>query len=504
LRPLDQTAAQPLVGTDGASVPFWSPDGQSLGFVADTQLKRIDLAGGSARTLGPAVARGGAWGPDGMLLFALTAGGPLFRIPATGGEAVAVTTLEPGQQSHRFPQFLPGGRHFLFYALGTPDTQGVYLGSLDGSAPTRLTAADAAGVYAPQGWLLFVQAGTLRAHRLDLERRAVVGDPVTVADQVGFDRTTRAAAVSVSATGLVAYWAGGANRHQLTWFDRSGKALGAAGAPDENDLTSAYLSPDGRRVAVHRTVQGNTDIGLVDADRMTRFTFDAAADRFPLWSPDGSRIVFDSNRNGNRHLYQTPSSSAGSEDLLLESVQNKIPQDWSADGRFISYNSQDPETGYDLWMLPLEGDRKPFVFLQTAFEERRGMFSPDGRWVAYQSNALGSDEVYVRPFPGPGGQWQVSTAGGINPRWAPDGKELYYLVPDGTLMAASVTVNGPTIELGRPMALFRTRILGGGTDVSLGMNYAVARDGRFLINTVLDDAAVPITLLQHWRPVTTP
>ena len=293
-----------------------------MGFFADNKLKRVDLAGGSPQTLTNATNRGGTWSPDGVILFTPTTASPLFRIPASGGEAVAVTKLEK-QASHRFPQFLPGGRQFLFYALGTPETQGIYLGSLDAPETKRLTAADAAGVYDPAGWLLFIRGGTLLAQRLDLTRRELTGDPVTVADPVAIDGTTFASAVSVSAAGLVAYRSGGANRRQLTWFDRAGKALGTVGAPDENDLTAPRLSPDGRRVAVYRTVQGNTDIWLLDADRTTRFTFDPSLDRFPIWSPDGSRIVFDSNRKGHRDLYQKPSSGAGSEELLVESPQDK-------------------------------------------------------------------------------------------------------------------------------------------------------------------------------------
>jgi Tol biopolymer transport system component len=505
LRPMDKTTAQPLAATEGASNPFWSPDGRSLGFFASGQLKRLDLVGGGAQVLAPVsvlTARGGTWGPDGTILFATASTGPLFRIPATGGKAVAVTTLDK-QTGHRFPQFLPGGRQFLFYALGTPDTTGIYLGSLDGPETTRLTAADSAGVYAPQGWLLFVRAGTLLARRLDLEQRALVGNPVTVADPVGRDSSPGpTVAASVSATGLVAYRTGGTDRRQLTWFDRSGKPLGVVGAPDENDLLAPRLSPDGRRVAAHRTIQGNVDIWLLDADRTMRFTFDAAADKFPVWSPDGGGIVFDSDRRGTRDLYVTPSSSPGSEKLLLESVLNA--HDWSLDGRFISYVRIDPQTAGDLWLLPLQGDRKPFVFLQTAFDERRGMFSPDGRWVAYHANPSGSYEVYVRPFPGPGGEQPVSTMGGVYPRWRADGNELYYLAPDGTLMAAPIAVRGATLESGRPVALFRTRIVGGGTNVNVGMNYDIDRDGRFLINTIVEGAsASPITLLLNWRPEAT-
>ena len=519
LRPLDTATAHPLAGTEGASSPFWSPDSRSVGFFGDSSLKRVDLAGGSPQTLTTAAARGGAWSADGVILFTPTTGSPLFRIPASGGAAVAVTTLAK-QQSHRFPQFLPGGRQFLFYATGTPDTQGIYLGSLDAPETTRLTAADGAGVYDPAGpglagasreggWVLFVRGGTLLAQRLDLTRRALTGDPVTVADPVAVDGTSFASAVSVSAAGLVAYRPGGANRRQLTWFDRAGTALGTVGAPDEN-LLSPRLSPDGRRVAVSRAVQGNSDIWLLDADRTTRFTFDPSPDRFPLWSPDGSRIVFDSTRTGHRDLYQKPSGGAGSDALLVASPQDKVPSDWSADGRFLLYQSIDPQTSYDLWVVPRDGDRTPFVFLKTPFDERRAQFSPDGRWVAYMSNESGRFEIDVRPFLGPsapggaerrgGGQWQVSTAGGMSPRWGPGGRELYYLAPDGTLMAAPMAVTGATLEPGRPVALFRTRIVGGGADLNVGVNYDIARDGRILINTVLDEASVPITLIQNWNP----
>ena len=224
--------------------------------------------------------------------------------------------------------------------------------------------------------------------------------------------------------------------------------------------------------------------------------------------------MFDSNRKGKRNLYMKPSSGAGSEELLLESPQDKNPTDWSADGRFLFYQSLDPQTDYDLWVLPLDGDRKPWVFLKTNFIERWGQFSPDGRWVAYMSNESGRMEIYVRPFVAPaaptaqdgatanraGGQWQVSTAGGIHPRWRPDGTELYYLGRDGQMMAAPVTATGTTLEPGAPVALFQTRIFGGGANIVAGRQYDVTLDGRFLINTVLDDAASPITLIQNWKP----
>ena len=533
LRSLAATTAQALAGTEGATLPFWAPDGRAIGFFSEQALKRLDLGGGGVvgapQTLAPAAnGSGGTWSADGVIVFAPTLTNPLMRVSATGGAAAEVRAVDAQQFGHVAPYFLPDGRRFLFYALGASDATGIYLGALDRSAPTRLTLADSPGVYLPSGpgsvdasreggWLLWVRAGALVAQRLDVAQAALTGDPVTLADGVAVNPGTVQAALSVAATGLVAYRTGGGSQRQLTWVDRSGTARGVVGDPDAAALFQPRVSPDGRRVVVSRTVQGNGDLWLLDGARAGRLTFDAARDDFPLWSPDGARMVYRSVRMGPGDLYQRLTSGAAVEGRLVASDQTKTPTSWSADGRFLLYISIDPQTNGDLWVVPMEGDRTPSVFLKTPFREVYGAFSPDGRWVAYHSNESGRPEIYVRPFvppsqaasadtlragsgQAPAGQWQVSTAGGIHAVWRPDGRELYYLNPEGAMMAAPITVTGATLEPGAPVVLFPTRIVGGGVDSQQGRQYDVAPDGRFLINTELDSAAAPITLLMNWNP----
>ena len=507
LRPLDQTEARPLAGTEGGTSPFWSPDSRSIGFFAGGKLLRLDVAGGAPQVLAntSGISVGGSWSADGTILFPRQGtGSPLWRVAATGGEPVAVTRLDPPRQiSHRHPQFLPDGRQFLFYAAGTPEAAGIYLSSLDGGSPTRLTAADSGGAFLPPDWVVFVRQGTLVARRLDLARAALTGDPVTLADRVGVEANARGG-FAVSGAGPVAYRADGGASRQLTWVDRTGKALGEAGEPDANTPEYPDLSPDGRRVAMLRAVQGNADIWLLDLVRggMTRLTFDAALDGTPVWSPDGMRIAFTSNRTGVFNLYLKPSNGSGAEEGLADSPNTKQPQDWSRDGQWLMYYEVHPTSGRDLWALDMTGpNRTSRVIANTPAAEVLAQFSPDGRWVAYQTNESGRFEVVVQPFPDAGGKWQVSTAGGVAPRWRADGKELYFLAPDATLMALPVTAAGTSFEAGTPVALFPTRIVDGGS-VAIGRpQYAVARDGRFLINQPLGDAtAAPITLILNWQP----
>jgi Tol biopolymer transport system component len=510
LRSMNSISAHPLAGTEGAVYPFWSPNGRSVGFFANAQLKRLDI-GGTPQTLAAAIARGGTWNQEDVILFTQTPASGIFRIPAAGGEPVAVTSLK-GQINHRFATFLPDGRRFLFYAQGSPETSGIYLGSLNSPDVKRLTPSETAGYFLPSGWLLWGRSGTLIAQRLDVAQAALTGEVVTLADGLADDGLNRTP-VSIAANGLIAYRVGGATRRQLTWFDRTGKNLGVLGDPDAFGLSSPSLAPDGRRAAVFRTVQGNTDIWILDGSRMTRFTFDPSLDRYPLWSPDGSRIAFDSNRTGHRDIYQK-SASGGAEMPLVSSDEDKNANDWSADGRFLLYFSSDPQSDRDIWVQPLGGNQKPWPFLKTKFNERFGKFSPDGRWVAYMSNESGRMEIYIRPFVEPPSSgrtanaivqddrlWQVSTNGGIFPRWSYSGKEIYYIGPKSEMMSVSISYREKAIEPGPPVALFQTHIVGGGVDNVQGMQYDVTRDGRFLINTVLgDSAAAPITVLLNWQP----
>jgi Tol biopolymer transport system component len=500
LRPLDATAAQSLPGTEDAQVPFWSPDSRSVGFATNRTLKRLDLGFGTPRPIATlnTLILGATWSPDNVILIG-QGPGRLLAVPAAGGEARTVATLADGQISQRYPSFLPGGRQFVFYASGSPTSSGIYLGSLDAPGTTRLTEADAAAEYS-SGWLFFGRQGSLVAQRLDVPHGVLVGDPVHVADAIDVDPISRAA-LSVSTSGFVAYRSS-RSKTQLTWFDHAGQKLGTIGERDDQGLSHPRLSPGGDTVVVHRTKDSNTDLWLVDTAHTTRMTFDRALDEFPLWRPDGQQIVFAKQRTGVLDLYVKPPDPAGSEDLLLESSENKSPQSWSPDGRFLLYSTRSSKTGSgDLWVLPLQGERKPYPFVNTQYEERVGVFSPDGHWVAYQSDESGRPEIYVRPFPGPGPEKQVSAAGGITPRWSPHSNEVYFIAPDSKLMASSITVHGATVEPGVPIVLFQTRIEGGGTTL-LGVQsqFDVARDGRFLINTLTDSSSSLITIIQNWAP----
>lgn len=382
LRSLNDVSARPLAGTDFASSPFWSPDGRSIGFFADFKLKRMDIDGGSMQVLASAPnGGGGSWNREGTILFTPDAGsmGPIFAIPAAGGEPKSVTRLEGSLQAgHSFPEFLPDGQHFLYYVRGASEVRGVYAGQLGGQETRRLLDAEARAVYASSGQLLFIRQGTLFAQAFDPVRLELSGDPLPVAEQVRVAGGTGGAAFSASNSGPLIYRTGSASLRQFTWFDRSGKETGRVGSPLFG--LNPSLSPDGLRVALDQ----NSDIWFPETVRgvLVRFTSDVTSENQPVWSPDGSRVVVSSPRKGVFDLYQKAVSGNKTDELLLATDQNKVATDWSRDGKYVFFRSTDPETNHDIWALPTDGDRKPFMVVQTNFQERDAQFSPDGEWIA--------------------------------------------------------------------------------------------------------------------------
>ena len=513
VRDLEALVPRPLAGTEGAIHPFWSPDSRFLGFFAGGKLKTINASGGPVHTLCDAAdGRGGAWSREGVILLAPVASGPLHRVSASGGTPVPVTAPDEtrGERSHRWPHFLPDGRHFLYLA-GTfgpgaiPVNNHLCLGALDSKQGHRLQRVNSNGMFVPSaprpaGHVLFTREATLMALPFDAERRRILGDALPLVEQVQHYAYAGKAHFSVSDNGVFAYQPGTAALFDLAWFDRSGKRLGTAGAPGA--YGTHEISPDGRRVVFDLLdpATGSRDIWLYELSRdiRTRFTFDAAEDTNPLWSPDGRRVVFASNRKGGPDLYEKAVEGAAGEQPLLATQEIKAPGDWSRDGRFIAYNSFNLRSLADVWILPLEGERKPIPFLRTEFHESHPQFSPDGRWIAYTSNDLGRPEIYVQPFPTTGNKWQISTGGGSLPRWRSDGKELFYLAVDRKLMSVAVEA-GPSFQAEAPRALFETRVPAS-AEVLLAFPYAVTADGqRFLIQDSGVEASVPLTVVLNWR-----
>jgi len=497
VRPLDSLAAQPFAGTDDASYPFWSPDSRFIGFFADGKLKKVEATGGLPNTVCNATnGRGGTWNRDDVIVFAPDPDSGLSRVSASGGESSLLTTLDSSRRedSHRFPQFLPDSRHFLYLARSAQlENRAIYVSALDQPQAKRILGADTNVAYAPPGYLLFPREGTLMAQAFDVASLELTGAPFRIAEQVGYFRRNNEAYFSVSDTSVLIYRSAGMTKTQLVWVDRNGKQLGSPGPPGEYLFPA--LSPDETRVAIGRVDAhtGTTDIWLLDLARgiPSRLTFDPANDSFPIWSPDGSRIVFASSREGARNLYQKSSSGAGRDEALLKSDEQKIPSDWSFDGRFILYQQISANTEWDLWVLPLFGDRQPIPLLKTKFSELEGVFSPDARWIAYQSNESGSYQVYVQSFPPSGGKWQISSDGGETPRWRRDGKELYYRAANGKLMAVEVKANASSFESRVPKPLFETHS---------NASYSVTADGqRFLLHTPVEESApAPITVVMNW------
>ena len=503
VRSLGSLTIRPLPGTEQATYPFWSPDSRSVAFFAAGKLKKIQVGGGAPNVLcDAATGRGGTWSRDNIVLFASSATGPLLRVDAAGGSPTLATTLDDsrGETAHRWPSFLPDGRHFLYVAVsGGQRPSDTRVGSLDSREATTLFAGDSLTAYA-SGHLFFWRDGGVMAQPFDAGARRLSGDPVPVATPVGQAPGVGYVSFSASQTGVIVYSRGIARPiSQPTWKNRAGRLLGTAAEP--GDYINIALSPDERRAAVGLMTgtPENRDLWLIEFARSgrVRLTSDPASEVLPNWSPDGTQIIFGSVKSSASGLYVMNADGSGSEKLLVkfdESAAN--PLDWSRDGRFVLYYSQSPKTGTDLWVLPLTGDKKPFPFLQTAFNEDNGTFAPDTKWIAYVSNESSRDEVYVQPFPATGAKYRVSSNGGTYPMWRGDGRELFFIALDGTMMAAAIK-SGPGIEPGIPQALFPSGIALTGNR----RQYAVTKDGqRFLLNVPLGRSTpTPLTVVVNWQ-----
>ena len=515
VRPLDSLDAQFLAGTESATYPFWSPDNRWIAFFSGDKLKKISVEGGPIQTLCDApIGRGGSWGPSGAIVFAADNGNNgLSLVSEKGGTPAPLTKVEEG--THRWPWFLPDGRHFLYLAARGKNN-GIHLASLDSAEDRRLVPDESNPVYgAPSaterfGFLLFVRERTLMAQPVDPKSLVSEGELFPVAEQVSRGPDFGSRLYSLSQNGVLVYENGRTgDLRQHTWFDRTGKEAGHAGGTMRG-INTFSISPDGKRMAMERQADSGsgTDLWLVDLERGTesRFTFDASLNSSPVWSPDGARIAFESNRgDGMPRLYKRLSNNTGPDELLFESKLGVEAQDWSRDGKYIIFR---PVRGpIDLWALPLTGEKKPIRLVATpgiTETETDAQLSPNGRWLAYATNASGLFQVMVQPFAPAfekplSGKWQISTSGGAQPRWRGDGNELYYMGPDGKLMAVEVKASQESFDHGTPQALFQSR-----ADAPTGAvswSFAPSSDGRrFLIRAPAGPAAESprITVVVNW------
>ena len=493
--------AKSLAGSVGATYPFWSPDGRSLAFFADGRLKKLELSGGPVQTMCDAPAgRGGTWNKNGVIVFAPDVVTGLRQVSATGGPSkqISIVDVNRGEQGHRWPVFLPDGTHFLYLAAnfsGRNDANALFVGALDSNEKRFVVEAGANAAFAAPAYLLYYKNKTLLAQSFDLKNFKLTAEPTTILTDIEYLPQVKRAVFAVSNNGsLVAQGGGQAAVSQPTWFDRKGKELDVVGAPDL--YGNVFLAPNGRSVAVDKTDMEslNMDVWTYELQRGSskRLTFDSAIDASPIWSPDGSRLVFGSNRGLGQDLYIKNADGAQEEKSIIPDETNKYPNDWSKDGKYILYTR-----ATDLWFVSLP-DLKSSLFLKAASVITNGQFSPDGKWVAYASNETGKWEIYVTSFPEARGKWQVSRDGGEQPRWRSDGKELFYLSSDDKMMAAPVTI-GTNFDAGTPVTLFqatpRQPVL-----VYDRFVYDVSRDGqRFLINTPVKKADTqPMSVILNW------
>jgi Tol biopolymer transport system component len=512
VRPLDSPNAVELGGTEGASYPFWSPDSRTLGFFSGGKLKRIDAASGPILTICEAAGtRGATWNRQGTILFSGT-WTPVFKVSASGGQPVAVTNPTQVAISHRWPYFLPDGKHFLYlqanFASGSAEAASIYVGSLD-SKESKLLFNARSNVAYFDGYLLYLQERTLLAQPFDLDKLELSGDSFPIAENVQFSDFVWGGVFSVSPTGVLAYQGGATQANsQLLIYDRKGTRVGQIGEPA--DYGSVRYSPDGQRVVadVLDYSAGNYQLGVWAHNNWTRLTFNVSRTTYPVWSPDGNRVVYSANPRGPYDIFVRASNGTGKEEKLYENDASKMTTTWSPDGRFIAYNvlSEDKRR-VEIWMLPMVGEHKPYPFLQAAYNIGQGRFSLDGNWLAYVTDESGRANVYVTPFPDGKGKWQISADGGSMVRWRKDGKELYYLNATGDLMAVEVTGNGKEFSVGRPQTLFHLELKTGPSRYDLSstseqIGYDASPDGqRFIVTAPVEGSASPVTLLTNWKPM---
>jgi Tol biopolymer transport system component/predicted Ser/Thr protein kinase len=514
LRSLETVEARPLQGTEGAFVPgAWSWDSRYVAFTAGSnQLKKVDIQGGPPQTVAdlPGAINGAAWTRDGVIIAGVaTNGQPLFRVSASGGVATPATILAPGERGHKFPQMLPDGHHFLYLRLSAdPNKMGVYVGSVDSKpeeqSQQRLLATNREAYYAAStngglGHLIFLRDTTLMAQPFDPAKLQLSGDPASIADGVDSFTAVNYGLFSVSDSGVLVYRAGAGAKTVPTWFDQNGNAAGTLGEP--GDYVSPAISPDGSRVAIASGGAGSRDIWMLDVARnsSTRFTFDPANDDSPVWSPDGKNVVFSSNRKGDSQLYIKPADGSSEEQLLTD--QPGVPSSWSRDGRFLLFTSATPKAGNDLWVLPnpgsSSGDAKPRSLLATQFSEGSGQISPDGRWIAYQTNESSTSDVYVRPFSsegnGSGAKWLVSKGVSLYPHWRGDSKQLFYSNINLELMAVDIDTS-KGFQAGTPRRLFTA------PPPMINIGWSMTTDAkRFLfITTPNGGRPAPFTVVLNW------
>jgi eukaryotic-like serine/threonine-protein kinase len=507
VRPLGALTAQQVPGTEDGDSPFWSQDSRSIGFFAsDAKVKKIELAGGAAESIGTAFTGGGTWNNDGVILVSMNGMGSvqpaIVRVSSLGEPPVRLTTPDGtrGEIGHFFPQFLPDGRHFLY--LGAQTQQNVsetvlWVSALDSKERVPLLtlkqgAADAPPRFVDPGYLLYTRNGVLTAQAFDPKGLKVSGDPIPLADSV---------TVFAASGNVLIYQKGQAGTpaaffQQLTWFDRRGNALDKVATP-ANYSQGLELSPDGHRAAVSELSGGTSqDIWIVDLDRKvpSRFTFDPNYNNGPVWSPDGSHILFGSSRGGGtvpNKIFQKLASGAGSDDLVygFEPQDALYTEDWSRDGQIVFERADTTRLTFDIWYLPLSGSKKPIPYLSSPYNKIQAKLSPDGRYLAYATNESGMYQIVVHPFPDPtGGTWQVTAKGGTDPRWRRDDRELYYLDLTGKLVAVPVLPE-KTFQLGDPVTLFQTQ-LSGGPVIPYPTRYDVTADGqRFLMTVPVNSTA---------------